>query len=160
MTTPPSARPVAEETRPTILVVDDEPAIRRLVAAILQQQGYAVLLAPTGAEAVRLYQDHSGVIGTVLLDIRMPGLDGPATLEALRALDPQVRCCFLSGDLGDYSEADLLQRGARGVLRKPFRVEELVSLLDRRPAGVTVADIALPHDNDTTRMGKSLPDTR
>jgi CheY-like chemotaxis protein len=107
-----------------------------------------------------LYQNHPGVIRTVLLDIRMPGLDGPATLEALRTLDPQVCCYFLSGDFGGYDTEELLQRGARGVLRKPFRVEELVSLLDRRPAGATVADIALAHDKDTTRMGKSLPDTR
>jgi CheY-like chemotaxis protein len=160
MTTPQSAPPVAEETRPTILVVDDEPAIRRLVPAILQQQGYAVLLAPTGAEAIRLYQNHSGVIRTVLLDIRMPGLDGPATLEALRTLDPQVCCYFLSGDFGGYDTEELLQRGARGVLRKPFQVEELVRLLDRPPVGATLPDLALASDNDTLRMGKSLPETR
>jgi CheY-like chemotaxis protein len=118
---------------PAILVVDDEPLIQRLVADILQQHGYAVLVAASGAEAVTLYQNHPGTIQLVLLDIRMPGLDGPATLEALRALDPQVRCCFLSGDLGDYTEEDLLQRGAQGVLRKPFRVDELLSLLGRRP---------------------------
>jgi CheY-like chemotaxis protein len=118
---------------PAILVVDDEPVIQRLVADILQRHGYAVLVAASGAEAVTLYQNHPGAIQLVLLDIRMPDLDGPATLEALRALDPQVRCCFLSGDLGGYTEEDLLQRGAQGVLRKPFRVEELLSLLGRSP---------------------------
>jgi CheY-like chemotaxis protein len=116
---------------PAILVVDDEPAIRQLVADVLHQQGYAVLVAATGEEAVALYQNHPGTIQLVLLDIRMPGQDGPATLDALRALDPHVRCCFLSGDLGGYTEEDLLQRGAQGVLRKPFRVEELVRLLDQ-----------------------------
>jgi CheY-like chemotaxis protein len=145
---------------PTILVVDDEPVIQRLVADILQQQGYAVLVAATGEEAVALYQNHLGTIQMVLLDIRMPGLDGPATLEALRALDPQVRCCFLSGDLGGYTEEDLLQRGAQGVLRKPFRVEELVRLVDPHSVGATLPDLALANDNDTLRTGKSLPKTR
>jgi CheY-like chemotaxis protein len=143
---------------PTILVVDDEPAIRRLVADILRQQGYAVLVAATGAEAVTLYQHHRGAIQTVLLDICMPGPDGPATLETLRTLDPQVCCYFLTADPGDYTEEDLLQRGARGVLRKPFRVDELVRLLGPQPAAATLADLALQKDNDTRRTKKPSPE--
>jgi CheY-like chemotaxis protein len=65
----------------------------------------------------------------VLLDVRMPELDGPGTLAALQTLDPQVRCCFMSGYLGGYTEERLLSLGAAAVLPKPFQLANTVRLL-------------------------------
>src|SRR4051794_38680528 len=105
--------------RPGILVVDDDPSILRMLRAALPQLGYAAYLAENGREAREVFRRAHDHITLVLLDVRMPDLDGPATLAALRDLDPHVRCCFLSGESGDYSEEQLRALDAL-VLHKPF----------------------------------------
>jgi CheY-like chemotaxis protein len=70
-----------------VLVVDDDCHVRLMVQRGLERDGFEVWLAPTGDEAVELYRQLRERISVVLLDVRMPGLDGPATLDALRALD-------------------------------------------------------------------------
>jgi CheY-like chemotaxis protein len=114
---------------PGILIADDEPAIRQLLQMSLEAQGFQVWVAASGAEAVQIYQRHRAEIAVVLLDVIMPGQDGPRTLEALEQFDPEVRCLFMSGNLGAYTEQDLLQRGARGVVSKPFVLESLTARL-------------------------------
>jgi CheY-like chemotaxis protein len=99
--------------------------VRNLLTVVLQRHGFRVWSASGGNEAIDLFRLHGGEIGLVLLDVRMPGLDGPQTLAALQALRPDVRCCFMSGHTGPYAEQELLGRGAVRVFAKPFRVEEL-----------------------------------
>src|SRR5258707_543209 len=72
--------------KPGVLVVDDEHLVRIMVQLGLEQNGFEVWPASNGRKAVRLYRTHRESIGVVLLDVRMPGLDGPQTLEALREL--------------------------------------------------------------------------
>lgn len=69
----------------------------------------------------------------------MPGPDGPTTLDALRQIDPDVRCCFMSGHTGRYSEADLLERG-HALIDKPFPLEQLVETLQRLVSGESEVD--------------------
>ena len=104
-----------------ILVVDDESGVRKLLTAVLRQFGFGVREASSGEEAVALYEQHRADIDLVLLDVRMETQNGPDTLAALRRLDPRVRCCFMSGHAGDYSNSDLLALGASHVFSKPFR---------------------------------------
>jgi CheY-like chemotaxis protein len=94
-----------------ILVVDDEPQVRRLLGLALRAQGSTVWSAAGGEEALAVYARRSGEIDLVLLDVRMPLLDGPRTLAVLQRLNPAVRCCFMSGATGQYTAEDLLQRG-------------------------------------------------
>ena len=112
-----------------VLVVDDEGALRRLLDVGMRQEGFAVWLAANGREALDLYRRHREIIATVLLDVRMPGLDGPQTLAALQELNPQIRCCFMSGDTGSHTEAILGNPGAATVFSKPFRLHEVVDML-------------------------------
>jgi CheY-like chemotaxis protein len=119
----------AAGARPSILVVDDEPAIRDLLQACLNSFGFRVCLAADGREAIERYRRDGAGIAVVLLDIRMPGLDGPQTLEALRQLNPEVQVCFMSGDLGAYETDELLQRGARHVFGKPLRLVDVAQVL-------------------------------
>jgi two-component system, OmpR family, response regulator len=108
-------------TEKCILVVDDESGVRKLLSAVLRQCGFDVREASSGEEAVALYERHGQDIDLVLLDVRMETQNGPDTLAALRRLDPRVRCCFMSGHAGDYSNSDLLALGACHVFSKPFR---------------------------------------
>jgi CheY-like chemotaxis protein len=114
-----------------ILVVDDEAAVRALLAAALRQLGFPVWLAANGHEAIELYRKHGPEIGVVLLDVRMPGLDGPQTLMVLQQLSAQVRCCFMTGDTGCYTEEELLRLGAVGVLSKPFSLAGILRVLEQ-----------------------------
>jgi CheY-like chemotaxis protein len=131
----------AQLPKPGILVVDDEPLLRKLLQVALEQQGFQIWLAADGYEALQLYQKHRLHVALVLLDVRMPGLDGPQTLAALQILDPALACCFMTGFAGDYSYTNLLERGALRVFAKPFRPAELgvflwhmVAKLERRGA--------------------------
>jgi len=72
----------------TVLVVDDEGMIRNFAKSALESQGYKVLLAADGQEAVRVFREKSAEIGLVLLDVAMPGMDGVATLERIRETGP------------------------------------------------------------------------
>jgi CheY-like chemotaxis protein len=125
---------------PAVLIAEDESIIRDLLQLMLEGLGFQVWLAADGQEAVDLYRQHRGRIAATVLDLHMPRLDGPATLRALRALDPQVGCVFMTGHPGAYDEEALLTQGAAAVLRKPFTPDDLHTvlrpLLNRlRPSG-------------------------
>jgi CheY-like chemotaxis protein len=123
--------------RPGVLVVDDEHLVRKMVQRGLERDGFDVWLARDGREAIDLYRRHTEEIAVVLLDVRMPGLDGLQTLEALRQLNPEVRACFMSGDTGAYGPEDLRQPGAACVIAKPFRLDDLVTILRMMAQGVS-----------------------
>lgn len=121
--------PDGRQAKRTVLVVDDEVLVRTLLRTVLDREGFAVSAATNGREAVSLYRKLGAEIDLVLLDVRMPGLDGPRTLASLQQMDPGVACCFMTGHSGEYTEADLLRRGAARVFAKPFGLGELGSLL-------------------------------
>jgi len=121
--------PLATSRACGVLVVDDEEMVRGVLNLGLRHDGFAVWLAANGEEAVALYRRHRADIDVVLLDVRMPGPDGPQTLAALRRFDPQVRCCFMSGDLGGHTEERLREGGAAAVLLKPFRLDDVARVL-------------------------------
>ncbi len=109
----------------TVLVVDDEEAVRGLAERALTRGGYRVLLAKDGAEAVTVFVDAATEIDVVVLDLTMPVMDGREVLEALRRVDPTVRVVLSSG----FTEHDLSSRGdVAGTLflQKPYRPSQLV----------------------------------
>jgi two-component system OmpR family response regulator len=111
---------------PRILVVDDDPDIRRMAALSLERiGGFRVLLAAGGDEALEIVGREAPDV--VLLDVTMPGTDGPATLEALRRLPSAARVVvvFFTAT-SSATEADrLIALGAAGVVPKPFEVADL-----------------------------------
>jgi CheY-like chemotaxis protein len=112
-----------------ILVVDDEACVRGVLEIGLRHYGFSVWLAANGMEAVGLYQRHRDIIDVILMDVRMPAPDGPRTLAALQELNARVRCIFMTGDLGIYSEEGLLALGAVAVLHKPLCLDEVAKVL-------------------------------
>ncbi|MBW1991316.1 MAG: PAS domain S-box protein [Deltaproteobacteria bacterium] len=106
----------------TVLVVDDEPLLRRVAVKLLQKLGYQALEAASGEDALEIFQERGAEIDLVLLDLIMPGLNGLQTLERLRALNPQVPVLLCSG----YSERQEheLPPGVN-FLAKPYPLEVL-----------------------------------
>lgn len=112
-----------------VLVVDDDDSVRRFLGAGLPQEGFDVWLAADGQEAADLLRACRSGIDVVLMDVEMPGQDGPACLAALREQDPALQCCFMSGDPGGHTEDDLRKLGTADVLRKPFTLAEAARVL-------------------------------
>jgi CheY-like chemotaxis protein len=123
--------PVTATATPSVLVADDEPAVRALLRATLPLFGFRALLAADGEEALQLFRAHAADVSAALLDVFMPRRDGPATLAALRALAPGLPCVFMTAYSGDYDVGGLLALGADRVILKPFLLEDLVGILRR-----------------------------
>jgi PAS domain S-box-containing protein len=118
---------VAEGADEMILVVDDEEPLCNLLRDVLVRRGYRVMIATGGEEAVRLYQQHRDEIDLVVLDMMMPGMSGKETFNAIRAIDPNARVLLSSGYTQEGAAQDVLRRGARGFLQKPYLITELAS---------------------------------
>jgi CheY-like chemotaxis protein len=112
-----------------VLVVDDQEPVRDLCSRMLTVRGHEVLSVGSGAEAVALYDQLRP--DAVLLDVDMPGMDGLATLGALRALDPEARVAMLTGNAGGGTIRGALALGARDYVLKPFQGRRLAEALVR-----------------------------
>jgi PAS domain S-box-containing protein len=110
----------------TILLADDEPMIRTLARSILEGQGYRVLLAVDGEEAVDLYRRELGLVDLVILDLTMPRLNGRDACRQLARIDPTVRVLLSSGFAADAAAATK-EPGVRGFVAKPYRPADLVA---------------------------------
>jgi PAS domain S-box-containing protein len=109
-----------------VLVIDDEAQIREGIHDILELEGLETIGAPNGEAGIELYRARVNEIGLVLLDLSMPGLSGEATLEGLRAINPEVKVVLSSG----YNQSETVQRfagrGLAGFLQKPYDVQKLL----------------------------------
>ncbi len=135
-----------------VLIVDDEACVRGVLNLVMQQKGFAVWLAADGSEALDVYERHHDTIDVVLMDVRMPRRDGPQTLAALQNVNPQVRCCFMSGNLGNYTEERLFDLGAVALISKPFQLEDVSRVLRDEACQARQAHFA-PSEGQTTHIG-------
>lgn len=128
------------QSPPCVLVVDDEDTLRTILSRELRKRGFDVYSTGSGAEAVEMYCRSSTRIDVILMDVNMPGMSGPETLDAILAVDPCVRCCFMTADDRPGRRAELLARGAANVFGKPFAsVRELCETL-KQIAGETFGE--------------------
>jgi signal transduction histidine kinase len=107
-----------------ILLVDDEPTLRRAGSALLKRLGYEVTVAEDGFRAVELFGEDPKRFDLVLLDIMMPKLNGRETLRRLRAITPDVKALYISA-FGLTSEGPSAEDDVQGVIRKPFTAATL-----------------------------------
>jgi PAS domain S-box-containing protein len=109
----------------TILLVDDDPMVLEVAAQILADQGYTVIRAGRGEEALALARSHSSPIHLLVTDVVMPGMDGRQLAERIRRLLPTLPVLFISGFADSvFSRSDLEQQGIH-LLRKPFTIMAL-----------------------------------
>jgi hypothetical protein len=111
----------------TILVVEDQAEVRRVVEESLTRFGYRVLAAPDGDAAIGLCHGHDGPIHLLLADVVMPGMTGPAVAEACRGIRPGLRTLFMSGYADNVLRRELGDVDAAGYLQKPFTPVQLAA---------------------------------
>ncbi|MDB5311781.1 MAG: Blue-light-activated protein [Gemmataceae bacterium] len=114
----------------TILLVDDEGAVRALAEAGLRRYGYRVILAEDGAKGVEAFKANAGRIGLVVLDMMMPNMNGRQAFDAIRAVDPRVPILFASGYPAGQLLPGLLPRGT-SFLPKPYTPTRLAATIRR-----------------------------
>ncbi len=126
---PAAPSPTLAHAAGTILVVDDEPELRELVATVARRLNLRSLSAGDGDEALLVFEQHAATISCVVLDLTMPRRDGASTFEALRALRPALPIVLMSG----YSAHEISRRlaGAQptAFLQKPFSTSDLIATL-------------------------------
>jgi signal transduction histidine kinase/CheY-like chemotaxis protein len=125
----------------TVLIVDDEAAIREVAKAVLCQSGYNVLTADAGPSALAIFAQRSKEIAIVLTDAEMPIMSGLMLARTLRKMDPETKIILSTAREGDYSEAELSNVGVQARLNKPYTRATLL---------LTVARV-LHHESQTQK---------
>jgi PAS domain S-box-containing protein len=116
----------------TILLVEDDPAVRLVAGKALDRLGYRVLVASNGSEARELFQRHGPDIRLLLTDMVMPGgQDGADLARAFKAIQPSLKAILMSGYSADLAGTDFLSSGGDSFLGKPFEIAELAAAIRR-----------------------------
>jgi two-component system cell cycle sensor histidine kinase/response regulator CckA len=129
--------------KPTILVVDDEPVVRNLVATMLTQFGYQTLTADSGTTALAVYKKHNQPIDLLLTDVVAPGMSGPMLADQLTALQPGLKVLYISGyDHTLVVQKYIVEKG-HTLLTKPFTATQMEEKLSEllRPADAGAAAV-------------------
>jgi two-component system cell cycle sensor histidine kinase/response regulator CckA len=119
---PRSHRVRKQPAAPRVLVVDDEPQVCSMVASMLREEGFSVVTAGSGPDAIALSRSHVG-FDLLLTDVSMPGMDGPTLVEELRAAEPDLPVIFMSGNCDG---ASLRSLAPIRFLAKPFSLDNLL----------------------------------
>ncbi len=118
--------PVGNET---ILIVDDEQPLRELGKLFLSGQGFSVLLADSGEQALEIYQKHGADVDLVIMDVSMPGMGGHKSIQELLKLDPNVKVLVASGYSKNGHLKETLAAGALGYIAKPYQRAKLLQVV-------------------------------
>jgi two-component system, cell cycle sensor histidine kinase and response regulator CckA len=131
-------RPPETSGTETLLIVENESAIRHLLQVALRRNGYTVLAAESGREALQLVRNHAGPLHLLITDVMMPDMDGPELVRQLATIRPDTRTLFMSGYMDDtLGERGILSTNAN-FIQKPFspgtiaqRVREILDGVER-----------------------------
>jgi len=126
----------------SILVVDDEADVRKLVGAMVKQLGYTAITADSGDHALTLYNHRKGPIVMLIADVVAPGMSGPMLADKLTVLEPAMKVLYISGYDNTHVVQKYVVEKGHTLLAKPFTAEELrkkIGELLRRPSRSNVA---------------------
>jgi PAS domain S-box-containing protein len=115
----------SDKTAQTILLVEDEEIVAEIGLQMLERLGYRALVAQSGADALALFSRHQDEIDLVILDMIMPSMGGGVIFDRLRSLKPEIPVLLSSGYSLNGQALDILKRGCRGFIQKPFNIEQL-----------------------------------
>jgi CheY-like chemotaxis protein len=122
---PADARPAGAATRGTVLVVDDDQGVQALVRRALGTRGFGVIVASSGEDALRLFEQHRHELSVILMDVTMPQMSGVEALKRIRATGSEIPVVLSSGYNVEVIGADSPKFSA--YLQKPYDVTELLS---------------------------------
>ncbi|MGJ5629016.1 hybrid sensor histidine kinase/response regulator [Nostoc sp. CALU 1950] len=109
-----------------ILVVDDEDSIREVTQTWLEKNAYKVLVASDGIDAIALYTKHQQEISVVLIDMMMPSMDGPTTINVLKKINPDIKIIGVSGLASNHEMIKILGNSVKTLLSKPYTSSDLL----------------------------------
>ncbi len=115
----------------TILVVEDEPAVRRMIRAVLQRAGFTVLEASNGSQALVVCRSYPAAIDLTVIDIVMPGMGGLDLASELDSMARPTKILYISGMDTSVAVTSLASSAPDLMLKKPFSPEELVERVNR-----------------------------
>jgi two-component system, cell cycle sensor histidine kinase and response regulator CckA len=148
---------MSHQARKTVLVVDDEPEIRKLVGAMVTQFGYTVLTADSGDHALTVYKNHKSPIELLITDVVAPGMSGPMLADKLSAIQPDLKVLYISGYDNTHVVQKYVVEKGHALLAKPFtmgdlqaKMEELLRPPGRQPAERT-SGASTAHEAGPTR---------
>jgi CheY-like chemotaxis protein len=110
----------------TILIVEDEELLLDLLREMLEAEGYRVLTATDGKEAVEVFRSHWKDVSLVLSDMGLPSMGGWEVLQELRVINPQVKVILSSGFMDPKVRQDVIKSGAHDFIQKPYVPENVV----------------------------------
>jgi PAS domain S-box-containing protein len=119
------------ENKETILIADDEKMLREILKESLMDEGYKIFAASDGVEALKLYAEHMNSISLVVTDLGMPNMGGEELFCKLHAMNSKVKVIISSGFLDSSTKSDLLRRGIKDVLTKPYRFDMILATVRR-----------------------------
>lgn len=128
---------MSEPNRSTgvVLVVDDEEMVRDVAVAILGSAGHETLSAADGAAGVELFRQNVDRIDVVLLDMKMPGMDGPATCAAILEIRPDAKVILSSGFAAAEAASRFEGMALAGFVQKPYRMADMLGAVAKAMAG-------------------------
>jgi two-component system KDP operon response regulator KdpE len=153
-----------------VLLVDDEPAIRRALRTALSELGFETVEASRGEDALHVVRSHS--FDAVLLDVKMPGIGGLKTLARLRAFAPRLPILMLTVQDQEQDKVEALEAGADDYITKPFSIRECIARIraavrraqtPEKPedAPMTIGDIeVIPMRRIVSKSGRPIHLTR
>lgn len=109
--------------------MDDEPEIRELTRETLEHHGYSVVTATDGADAVTIYCQRRNEIALVLMDLKMPVMDGVTAIQVLHGINPHIRIVATTGSFASLELASSPAHKIDGMLRKPYTNAKLLAIL-------------------------------
>ena len=132
----------------TVLFADDELIQLRLMEIVLEREGYRVLRASDGAEAVEMHLRHKDEIAIVILDLQLPKMNGWEAFQMMRKTQPKLKALFATGFASPEIEAELAKGEIAGIIMKPYELDEVLKkiseTLQEPPPSSTESDLSPP----------------
>ena len=113
-----------------ILVIDDEYSIRHMLKEVFEFKGYQVLAAANGQEGLEIYDEFTGQIDLVILDVVMPVMGGHSTFQEIRDRKGDQKIIIISGYSEQNESEDILLKGAQAFMHKPFHLGDIVKQVE------------------------------
>jgi len=113
------------ENSKTVLIIDDEIILIKICAMMLKLLGHNVFKANSGSEGLNIFEAYKNRIDLVICDMHMPNMDGQEVVDRLRKIDHNIKILLSSGGLTDSEEKEVINRGFKGFIKKPYNIDIL-----------------------------------